>query len=132
MNQIQPAQIVPFLKRFQFQGGSLRRLRIRNNSRQSSSGELIVSVREANGKKVRLRIVLDGVEEYRFQRRPGPGLFRLKEVRIGVFDGLIYFNLDAYIDEAPALHDFRASDAFIAGRSIAWEIIPPTPKPSSA
>ena len=130
MNQIQPGQIVQFLKRFQFQGGALRRLRIRNISRQSSSAEVIVSIREANSKKVRLRIVLDGVEEYRFQRRPGPGLFRLKEVRLGIFDGLIYLNLDAYNDEAPALHDFRASDAFVAGRSIAWEIIPPKPKPS--
>ena len=128
MNQIQPTQIMQFLKRFQFQGGSLRRLRIRNKSRQNCSGEVIVSIREANNNKVRLRIVLDGVEEYRFQRRPGPGLFRLKEVRLGIFDGLIYFNIDAYNDEVPALHDFRASDAFLAGRSMAWEIIPPKPQ----
>ena len=128
MNQIQPGQIVHFLKRFQFQGGAIRRFRIRNDSRQSSSGELILAIREGSSSKVRLRIVVEGVEEYRFQRRPGPGLFRIREVRLGVFDGLIYFNLDAYDDEAPALHDFRASDAFVAGRSMAWEIVPPKTK----
>ena len=81
----------------------------------------------------RLRIVLEGVEEFRFQRRPGPSMVRIKEVRLGVFNGVFYLNLDAYADDVPpALHDFRASDAFIASRSFAWEIVPPKPPPAAS
>ena len=100
-----------------------------NRSARHSTGEIVISVREGEA-KVRLRLVFDAVEEYRFQRRPGPGLVRLKEVRIGSFDGLIYFNLDAYPDDAPpGIHDFRASDAFIGARILNWEIVPRRPKP---
>jgi hypothetical protein len=127
MNQLLPAQITQFMKRFHFQRGTLRRFRVGNRTPKESSGEIIVAVHEGDGsRRVRLRIVLDGVEEYRFQRRPGPGLVRLKEVRLGVFNGMFYLNLDAYADDVPpAIHDFRASDAFVAARSFAWEIIEP-------
>ena len=132
MDQIQPAQTAQFLRRFVFRGGSLRRIRLHSHSAQRSSGELIVSIRRADSnERVRLRIVLEGVEEYRFQRRPGPALFRLKEVRLGYFNGLFFLNLDAYPEEGPpALIDFRASDAFLAGRSFTWEILPAKSKPS--
>lgn len=127
MNQLIPAQTVSFLKRFCFAGGSLRQFRIRNLANRRCTGELALFVTEtASGERVRMRIVLDEVEEYRFQRRPATSLIRLKEVRLGVFDGTFYFNLDAFVDDAPpALHDFRASDAYIAARSFAWEITPP-------
>ncbi len=127
MTNLLPSQVAQFLKRFRFQGGTLRRFQVRNRSAQQASGEIIVSALEGNSnQRVRLRLVFDGVEEYRFQRRPGPAFVRLKDVRLGVFDGVFYLNLDAFADDGhPALHDFRASDAFIAGRALAWEIIPP-------
>src|SRR5580692_10462195 len=101
MNNVLPAQIAQFMKRFRFQQGTLRRFRVGNRTTKESSGEIVVAVHEADsGRRVRLRIVLDGVEEYRFQRRPGPGLVRLKEVRLGVFNGVFYLNLDAYADDA--------------------------------
>lgn len=128
MNQLLPAQTIQFVRRFRFQGAVLLRFRIRNHSRTQSSGEVLVRVTEIDtGKRVRLRIAIRDVEEYRFQRRPGPGLTRLKEVRLAVFDGCFYLNLDAFADDGmPALHEFRASDAFIAGRSFSWEIVAPT------
>src|SRR4051812_26658764 len=124
MEQLLPAQAVAFLRRFRFRGGTLRRFEVRNRSTTHAVGMLSVSVHDGNSEaRVRLRIILDGVEEYRFQRRPGPALVRLKEVRLGYFNGLFYLNLDAFADdERPALIDFRASDAFIAARSFAWEI----------
>jgi hypothetical protein len=128
MTSLSPFQTAQFMKRFRFQKGTLRRFRVRNHSGQRSSGEIVVTVGEGDNRRVRLRLVFDGVEEYRFQRRPGPGLRRLQEVRLGVFNDLFYLNLDAFADDGPpALHDFRASDAFIAGRSLCWEIIAPKP-----
>jgi hypothetical protein len=127
MDTLSANQIVPFLKRFRFHGGSLRVVRIRNRSATEVDAAIIVSVLDTESdKRVRLRFQFDGVEEYRFQRRPGPGLVRLREVRIGWFNGLMYLNLDPYADIGPpAVHDFRASDAFIAGRSLSWEIVLP-------
>jgi hypothetical protein len=43
-----------------------------------------------------MRLQVDGVEEFRFQRRPGPGLVQLKDVRIGYFTGLMFLNLTTW------------------------------------
>lgn len=133
MNPLLPAQIAQFMRRFRFHGGALRRFQVRNLSRNQSFGEILLSVHEVSTeKRVRLRLTFDDVAEFRFQRRPGPGLIRLKDVRLGVFDGTIFLNLDAFADEpSPGIHEFRASDAFIAGRSVAWEIVPPKAKPQN-
>jgi hypothetical protein len=133
MEQIQPSQIAQFMKRFRFRGGVLRRFRISNLSVNEARGEIALIIHEADtNKRARLRIVLDGVAEFRFQRRPGPGLVRLKEVRLGYFNGLFFLNFDAFADDGPpALIDFRASDAFIAARSISWEALPPKTRPST-
>jgi hypothetical protein len=132
MDQLQPAQIAQFTKRFQFRGGTLLRFQIRNRPKGQSDGLIVVSARdESAGSRVRLRLRLEGVEEFRFQRRPGPGLVRLKEVRLGYFNGLLYINLDAFAVDGPAaLIDFRASDAFAAARRITWDAVPPKPPPS--
>ena len=126
MDRLQPSQIASFLKRFHFLHGLLRRFGVRNH-RSTTRGELVLSVPEGDAaRRVRLRLVFDGVEEFRFQRRPGPGLVRLRQVRLGYFNGLFYLNLDAFADDgAPQLMDFRASDAYIAGRELAWEIVAP-------
>ena len=133
MNNLSSQQIALFLKRFPFRGGALRVVRIGNRSGSGTNATIIVSVLDAEAnRRVRLRLRFDGVEEYRFQRRPGAGLIKLKEVRIGWFNGLMYVNFDAWqSDEAPAVHDFRASDAFIAGRSLSWEIVQPKARPAT-
>jgi hypothetical protein len=133
MNTIHPAQIAQFMKRFRFRGGALRRFRIRNHSARQTSGEvLLILPKNESGQRDRLRLIFEGVEEFRFQRRPGPGLFRLKEVRLGHFSDLLFLNFDAFSsDERPVLIDFRASDAFIAARAISWELVPAKPGPTS-
>ena len=133
MNTIHPAQTAQFMKRFRFRGGALRQFRIRNHSARQTSGEvLLILPKTESGERDRLRLIFEGVEEFRFQRRPGPGLFRLKEVRLGYFSDLLFLNLDAFTsDERPVLIDFRASDAFIAARAISWEIVPAKPGPTS-
>jgi len=122
MNELTPANAHAFLKRFQFRGGWLRRFRVRNKSADAATGELRLTARDmTTNQPVRLRLQFDGVEEYRFQRRPGPGLVRLTEVQVGFFGNLVYINLDAFPEEGPPkVMDFRASDWFLAGRSVQW------------
>ena len=133
MERLTPAQIHYFLRRFRFQGGLLRRFQIHNHSARNSTGEMRLIVREGErANPTRLKFVFEGVEEFRFQRRPGPGLLRLKEVRLGHFNSLFYLNLDAFADDGPqGVHDFRASDAFIAAREISWEIVLPKTPPKT-
>ena len=94
-------------------GDQLFRLRI-----QKSMGQLETPV------KLRLRLV--DAEEYRFQKRPSGPRGRMTDLRLGTFDGLIYLNFDAFpLDpgDKPGVHDFRASDAFAAGKELWWEVV---------
>ena len=126
MNELTPGNAHAFLKRFQFRGGWLRRFRVRNKSADFATGEVRLTARDTEtNQPARLRLVFDGVEEYRFQRRPGPGLVRLSEVQVGFFGNLVYLNLDAFAEEGPPkVMDFRASDWFLAGRTVRWEVEP--------
>jgi hypothetical protein len=124
MTELTPANAHAFFKRFQFRGGYVRRFRIRNMSADSAVGEVRLTARDTQtNQPVRLRITFEGLEEYRFQRRPGPGLVRLTEVQVGFFGPLVYLNLDAFAEEGPPkVMDFRASDCFLAGRAARWEV----------
>jgi len=125
MNELTHANVHTFQKRYQLRGGRLQRFAIRTRPGDSSTGEIRLLVREfATNKPVRLRLTFEGVQEYRFQRRPGPGLVRLKEVQFGFFEDLIYLNLDAFHEDGPPkVMDFRASDCFVAARGLKWEIV---------
>ena len=129
MTELTPATVFQFLRRFQFRGGRLRQFRVRNARRNAATGDLIVSaVEHATGKKVRLRFTFEGVEEYRFQRRPGAALARLTEVQVGFFGTLVYVNLDPFpVDGPPKVMDYRASDCFMAGRLLRWAVVEPRP-----
>jgi hypothetical protein len=128
MNRLDSSELAQFASRYTFRGGRIRRVVVRRG--KSTSVELRLTVRAAvqslgdAAKPVRLRLVFDGVEEYRFQRRPAAAGGRIPDARFGTFDGFIYLNLDAYrLDpgERPTLPDFRASDAFVAGAEVRWE-----------
>lgn len=125
MHELTHANVHTFQKRFQLRGGRLQRFVIRTRPGDSSTGDIRLIVREfATNKPVRLRLSFEGVQEYRFQRRPGPGLVRLKEVQFGFFEDLIYLNLDAFHEDGPPMViDFRASDCFVAGRGLKWEVV---------
>ena len=127
MNELTPGNAHQFLKRFRLRGGRLTRFRVGRPIADGATAEVRLAVRDAEtGRPARLRLVFDGVEEYRFQRRPGPGLTRLRDVQVGFFGGLVYLNLDAFPEDGPPkVMDFRASDCFLAGRMVWWELVEP-------
>jgi hypothetical protein len=125
MNELTTGTAHQFLKRFQLRGARLRRFRVRNISADVATAEVGLTVRDTGSDKpVRLRLMFEGVEEFRFQRRPGPGLVRLKDVQVGFFGALTYVNLDPFVQEGPPkVMDFRASDCFVAARTVTWEVV---------
>lgn len=129
MNVLHAQDLAQFARRYRFASGKLRRIWIlpRGNS---VTVEFTLSVRPAvqdlggTTRPVRLVLRVDGVEEYRFQKRPITNPARVSDVKFGYFNGLFFLNLDAWglrPGEVPAVHDFRASDAFVAGKSLSWE-----------
>ena len=103
-----------------------------HRSEKDAVVELRLVVRESirdlgtEPKRVRLVLRLEGVEEFRFQMRPGQPKVKIADARIGHLNGLFYVNLDAWgLDpgETPKLHDFRASEAYAAGRELLWQEI---------
>ena len=129
MNELTPGNLHAFLKRFQLKGGRLLRFQVRPRKADGTSAALRLRALDTqSNSKIRLRLVFSNVEEYRFQRRPGYGLTRLNDVQFGFFGDLTYLNLDAFaVDGPPKVMDFRASDCFIAGRIVRWEIVQKKP-----
>jgi hypothetical protein len=128
MNELTPSNVYAFFRRFQFRGGRLRRFAVRDKSSQATVAEVWLSARDSKSNQpVRMRLLFDRVEEYRFQRRPGMTPLRLKEVQVGFFGDLVYVNLDPFPEDGPPkVMDFRASDCFLAGRVVRWELIEKT------
>ena len=126
MNELTTGTAHQFLKRFQFGGARLRAFRVRNTA-GAATAEVRLTVRAADtGRPVRLRLTFAGVEEFRFQRRPGPGLVKLKNIQVGFFGALTYVNFDPFAEDGPPkVMDFRASDSFVAGRTVRWEVLEP-------
>jgi hypothetical protein len=124
MNDLTTGNVHQFQKRFQFRGARLRRFRVRNAAK-ASTAEVRLTVRDATtDKPVRLRLTFEGVEEFRFQRRPGPGLVRLTGLQVGFFGALTYVNFDPFAEDGPPkVMDFRASDCFVAARTVRWEVV---------
>jgi hypothetical protein len=124
MNELTPGNAHQFLKRYQFRSARLRSFRIRNAS-DLTIADVRLTVRATDtAKPVHLRLMFTGVEEFRFQRRPGPGLLKLKHIEIGFFGSLTYVNLDPFPEDGPPkVMDFRASDSFLAARTVGWEVI---------
>ena len=124
MNELTTGTAHQFLKRFPFRGARLRRFRVQNTP-DAAAAEVRLTVRDTtSGKPVRLRLAFEGVEEFRFQRRPGPGLVRLTGLQVGFFGALTYVNFDPFAEDGPPkVMDFRASDCFVAGRTVRWEVV---------
>jgi hypothetical protein len=125
MNELTPSTAHAFLRRFQLRGGRLTRFRLQKPTADGATAEVRLAARDTEtNRRVRLRLEFDGVEEYRFQRRPGPARDRLNEVQLGFFGNLVYLNLDAFPEDGPPkVMDFRASDCFLAGRTARWEVV---------
>jgi hypothetical protein len=132
MTRLDPPALASFLRRYRFAGSRLRGLRVRSTTDGLPTIELRLAARTAlrdlgtEPRPVRLRLRLVGVEEYRFQKRPGTPSGKVPDARIGYFDGLFFLTLDTWSlepGEQPKPLDYRASDAYAAGRELWWEEI---------
>jgi hypothetical protein len=124
MNDLTSGNVHAFLKRFQLRGGRLLRFQVRSRPKNATIAAIrLLALDATTNQPIRLRLEFENVEEYRFQRRPGSGTTRLNDVQIGFFGDLVYLNLDAFpVDGPPKVMDFRASDCFLAGRTLRWEV----------
>lgn len=128
MTRLQPQDLAAFLRRFRLPGGRVRRVRVRYGPRRAVAVEFRLAVRGgADAKPARLTLRVDGAEEFRVQMRPGQARVKIGDARIAYLNGLFYVDLDAVRlepGEQPKVFDFRASEAFAAGRELLWELTP--------
>ena len=131
MNRLSPTDLPSFQRKYRFAGGRLRRVRVRYAG-DATAVEFTLTARTAlrelgaDPQPVRLRFRLTGAEEFRFQKRPGVAGGKMSDALFGYLDGLFFVTLDAFgLDpgDRPAAHDFRASDAYAAGRELWWEVV---------
>ena len=134
MTPLTPADLAAFPRKFRFPGGRLRGVRLRSRPDGTAVVDLILVVRPVlkdlgdEPQPTRLRLRLTGVDEFRFQKRAATTAGRIVDARFGYFDGKFFVDLDAYAldpGDRPGVHDYRASDAYAAGRTLAWEELPP-------
>jgi hypothetical protein len=131
MTPLTADQVAAFSRRFVFDDGLLRSLRLDYPARGPIAAEVVLAVRladpgpgaDADG-RVDLRIRFAGVDEYRFQKRSNTDARVLTGVRLGVFDGLVFVNLDDWVepDEPAGLPEFRASDCYLAARTVSYAV----------
>ena len=138
MNRLQPHEFAKFLRSYRFVGGVLRGVRVRHAGPREVSVEFRVRVREAitdlgkEPRQVRLTLRLAGVEEFRFQMRPGQPKVKITDARLGYFNGLFFMSLDSVglePGETAQIFDFRASEIYAAGRELFWEEAKPKGEP---
>lgn len=132
MTHLTATDLAAFSRRFRFAGGRLRGVRLRYQRDGSLTADVMVVARPTirdlgdEPKPVRLRLRLEGVDEFRFQKRAAANAGRITDARFGYFEGKFFVNFDAFglgPNDRPGIHDFRASDAYLAGRSLAWEVV---------
>lgn len=137
MTPVRPQDLVAFTRRYRFPGGKVRAVRLRYTSARDAAVEFRLVVREAiqdlgkEPRRVKLRLRLTGVDEFRVQMRPGLPRVKIGDARIAYLNGLFWVNLDAWglePGEQPKPHDFRGSETYAAARELFWEEIPAKPK----
>lgn len=138
MNRIAVHELPAFLRNYRLPGGRVRRVRVLYPRPKEVAVEFHLTVREAvknlgsEPRSVRLVLRLGGVDEFRLQMRPGTPKAKIADARIGYLNGLFFVNLDAWglePGEQPKLHDFRASEAYAAGRELFWAEVPRKAEP---
>jgi hypothetical protein len=125
--RIGPNDLPRFLRQYRLTGGRIRRVRVLYPRPKEVVIEFCLTLREAiknlgtEPRLVRLVLRLEGVEEFRFQMRPGQPRVKIADARIGYLNGLFFVNFDAWAlepGEQPRLHDYRASEAYAGGREL--------------
>jgi hypothetical protein len=137
MNRLQPHEFAKFLRAHRFVGGVLLGVKVRHKRPREVAVEFRVQVREAitdlgkEPRRVRLKLVLEGVSEFRFQMRPDQPKVKITDARIGYHNGLFYVSFDSVgleAGETAQVFDFRASEVYAAGRELFWEEVKPKGK----
>lgn len=132
MTALYPTDLLNFTRQFKFAGGRIRRVQLINRNGDDPAIEMVIAVRmnaKSLGEKSdvqRLKLRFTGVEEFRFQKRPGTPSGKISDCRFGYFQDLFFVTFDAWglpAGETPKVHDFRASDAYIASRDLKWELV---------
>jgi hypothetical protein len=132
MKLLYATELADFSRNFRFSTCKVRRVRLIEHRRGEPTLIVLLSVRKASaslntpGKVVLLKLEFTGVEEFRWQRRPGQVSNSKTITRFGFFQNLFYVDFDAYAmssGDVPKLHDFRASDSFAGCRDLKWEIV---------
>lgn len=132
MTPVRPHDLAAFLRRYRFPGGTVRGVRLRYTSSREAAVDFHLVVREAiqdlgtEPRRVKLRLRLTGVDEFRVQMRPGRPRVKVADARLSHLNGLFWVNLDAFAldpGEQPKPHDFRASETYAAGRELFWEVV---------
>ena len=123
MNRLNPTELLQFTRKYRFPGGRLKRLQLEYRKGAVAMTARMV-VRTADGKPVRLKLRLEGVEEHRLQKRPTMPAGRVLEFRLAYLQGRVYMSFDSLgltPGEVPGVHDFRASELFAGGDALLWE-----------
>lgn len=124
MTRVSPAELPNFWRRYQFAGGSLRSIGLIKKARSEWVLQLTLRITSGQQKPVRLRLQFVGVEEYRWAKRSATPIGRIQQARCSYLSDLFFLTLDAWNlekGELPKVHDFRASDAYVAARELWYE-----------
>ena len=133
MTRITPTDVTAFLRRYRLPGARIRRVRMLYPRPKEVAVEFYLTVREAvkaldtDAQSIRLVLRVEGVDEFRFQMRPGQPKAKVEDARIGFLKGLVYVSLDSLglePTEAAQVFDYRASEVYAAGRELLWEEVP--------
>lgn len=123
MNRINPTELIQFTRKYRFPGGRLKRLNLEYRKGAVALVARLI-VRKADGKPVKLKLRLEGVEEHRLQKRPSMPAGKVLEFRLAYLQGRVYVSFDSLglsPAEVAGIHDFRASELYAAGDSLLWE-----------
>lgn len=85
----------------------------------------------AKPRAVRLRVMLEGVTEFRLQMRPSQPKAKITDARLGFLNGQFFVSFDSVglePNEKAEVFDFRASEVYAAGRELLWEEVKAKPQ----
>lgn len=120
MTRVYPQDLGQLLRTYRLAGGRVRRVRVRYGPKGAVAVEWRLTVSKG-ADRVRLALRLAGVAEFRLQMRPNQPRTRIADARVAYLDGRFFVALDDLglePGERPAVHDFRATEAYAAGAEL--------------
>jgi hypothetical protein len=126
MEPLHPAQLDGFLRRVHSaRDAALRAVDLTFARGRVASVTFTLAVRDADrdDADAELRLQVGEVSELRLQVRPTQDPTALPDgLRVGVFGGQFYLDLQPWADDPSGAHDFRVSSCYAAGAHLRWEL----------